>query len=482
MTRLACLLISLVLHGGLVFWLAAGPGLIASLSDSTVPEPDAVRVEMVPPEKLLDDMLPSSEADREVPGHEAGTGQEAQSRPPHAGREDVSSTTGDVGAPSPGLEVISPVKRNMNLPPPIHLGQGQIKTGKVTAMTLRRMAGYDFTLDEFCGHYEINGEPGHFISILDGRAVFGGLVMRDSATGTVRLLTRFSKFIFTYGPGFSQAEPAMGSITFMARKDFERIPDVDERSRLLWQGETPPARVGVRLDFQERTVSLKSPADAKKEIARGGAVVRSDGGPYPWAVASFGNDCPAWEEFLWLARAAAAKGLGVLGIAPSGCPGRGEGKRPKIPAGPTAKEALAAGQAYLSGASGKDGAGGGRRIGLWGFGPGAAEVLRAAGDGRTAFVVLAPDAVGERTSTAPDTAGLERVNAPVLLVFFSQETAGGWERTASGLRGQGTEVDVVVLSSSGATAASGERSVEDVAARMFAVLGAALPWSLDKAR
>ncbi|NMC48153.1 MAG: hypothetical protein GYA47_01790 [Desulfovibrio sp.] len=481
MTRPACFLISLVLHGGLVFWLAAGPGLIASFPDATAPEPDAVRVEMVPPEKLLEDMLPLPEADRAVPEPEAGTGREAQSRPPHAGREDVSSTEGDLGASAPGVEVISPVKRNMNLPPPIHLGQGQIKTGKVTAMTLRRLAGYDFTLDEFCGHYEINGEPGHFLSILDGRAAFGGLVMRDSATGTVRLLTRFSKFIFTYGPGFSQAEPAEGSITFMARKEFERIPDVDERSRLLWQAEAPPARIGVRLDFQERTVSLKSPADAKKEIARGGAVVRSDGGPYPWAVVSFGDDCPAWGEFPWLARAAAAKGLGVLGLAPPGCLGRRDGKRPETPAGSTSKESLAAGLASLSGASGKDAPGGGTRIGLWGFGSGTAEVLRAAEDGRAVFVVLAPDAVGEGTPKAPDTAGLERIQAPVLLVFFSQEAARDWEGAASGLRGQGTEVDVVVLPSSGA-AASGERSVEDVAGRMFAVLGAALPWSLDKAR
>lgn len=481
MTRLACFLISLVLHGGLVVWLAAGPGLVASLSDATAPEPDAVRVEMVPPEKSLEEMLPVPEAGREGPEPESATGREAQSRPPHAGREDV-STAGNMGASEPGVEVISPVKRNMNLPPPIHLGQGQIKTGKVTAMTLRRMAGYDFTLDEFCGHYEINGEPGHFISILDGRAAFGGLVMRDSATGMVRLLSRFSKFIFTYGPGFSQAEPAEGSITFMARKEFERIPDVDERSRLLWQAEAPPARIGVRLDFQERMVSLKSPTDAKKEISRGLSVVRSDGGPYPWAVASFGDDCPALEEFPWLARAAAAKGLGVLGIAPPGCLGRGDGKKPRPQTGFAAKEALAAALAYLSGTPGKDGSGGEPRIGLWGFGAGALEVLRAAGDGRAAFVVLAPDAVGEGASKVPDTAGLERVQAPVLLVFFSRETAREWEKTASGLRGQGTEVDVVVLSPSGAVAASGERSVEDVAGRMFAVLGAALPWSLDKTR
>ena len=139
-------------------------------------------------------------------------------------------------------------------------------------------------------------------------------------------------------------------------------------------------------------------------------------------------------------------------------------------------------RAYISGTPGKDGSGGEPRIGLWGFGAGALEVLRAAGDGRAAFVVLAPDAVGEGASKVPDTAGLERVQAPVLLVFFSRETAREWEKTASGLRGQGTEVDVVVLSPSGAVAASGERSVEDVAGRMFAVLGAALPWSLDKTR
>ncbi len=480
MTRLACFLISVMLHGGLVFWLAGGPGLIASLQDATVPEPDTVRVEMVPPEKLLEDMLPSSDAGREAPEPGAETDREAQSRPPHAALEDVPSTAGPVGASAPGVEVISPVKRNMNLPPPIHLGQGQIKTGKVTAMTLRRLAGYDFTLDEFCGHYEINGEPGHFISILDGRAAFGGLVMRDSATGAVRLLTRFSKFIFTYGPGFLQAEPAMGSITFMARKEFERIPDVDERSRLLWQAETPPARIGVRLDFQERMVSLKSPTDAKKEISRGLSVVRSDGGPYPWAVASFGDDCPALEEFPWLARAAAAKGLGVLAIAPPGCLGRGDGKKPRPRTGFAAKEALAAALAYLSGTPEKDGSGGEPRIGLWGFGAGALEVLRAAEDARTVFVVLAPDAVGDKTSKAPDTDGPGRINAPVLLVFFSEATAREWEKKASGLRGQGTKVDVVVLSSG--TAAPGERSVEDVAGRMFAVLGAALPWSLDTAR
>jgi hypothetical protein len=136
----------------------------------------------------------------------------------------------------------------MHLPPPIHVGQGQIKTGKVTSMTLRRLAGYDFTLDEFCGHYEVNGEPGRFVDVVRHAAVPEALVLRDSATGLVRILRRFSAFIFTYGPSFSQDESVEGSVTFLARKDFEQIADVDERSRLLWQGDRPPARIAVRLD------------------------------------------------------------------------------------------------------------------------------------------------------------------------------------------------------------------------------------------
>jgi hypothetical protein len=110
------------------------------------------------------------------------------------------------------------------------------------------MAGYDFTLDEFCGRYEVNGEPGRFVDVTRHPGDAAALVLSDTATGTVRTLRRFSKFIFTYGPAFYENEPVEGSITFLARKDFERIADVDERSRILWQADQPPARVAVRLD------------------------------------------------------------------------------------------------------------------------------------------------------------------------------------------------------------------------------------------
>ncbi len=484
MNRLACLLISLVLHGGLVVWLAAGPGLFAPSPDAPAPAPDAVRVEMVPPQDLPGgETTPPVEGGQPPPAEAAASDSEA--RPPHAGQEAGFVPDGASGPSSAGEEVISPVKRNMNLPPPIHLGQGQIKTGKVTAMTLRRMAGYDFTLDEFCGHYEISGEPGRFVSVIDGRAVFGGLVMRDSATGMVRLLNRFSKFIFTYGPSFSQAEPASGSITFLARKEFERIPDVDERSRLLWQAEAPPARIAVRLDFAEKAVSLKAPGGAKREEVRGLFVSRAEGGPYPGAVVSFGDDCSAWEEFPWLARAAAARGLALVGLAPPGCGGRVD-KRPPSFRRDAGKAALMAVLASFSGPAGAQRPWAGARAGLWGLGAGAVEVLEAAGKGRAAFVVAAPDACGSEGFSAPDTAGLARISdgitAPVLLVFFSPRSARDFAGVAAALRERGVGVEEVVLSSMGERSTQVGQSMEDTASRMFAVLDAALPWALARAR
>ncbi len=482
MARLACLAISFFLHAGLVVWLAAGPGLFAPSPDAGPLEPEAVRVEMAPLPEASEGGLPEVTADAPP---EAGADQgpatgETASGPPQARPGAGPDAAGAPEAPPPGVEVISPVKRNLNLPPPVHLGQGQIKTGKVTAMTLRRMAGYDFGLDEFCGHYEINGEPGRFVSVMDGRAAFGGLLMRDSATGMVRLMTRFSKFIFTYGPSFSQAEPAAGSITFLARKEFERIPDVDERSRILWQADAPPARIGVRLDFVERAVTLK--AAGSGGTVRGLFVARADGGPYPAAVVSFGDDCRGWEEFPWLARAAAAGGLSLLGLEPPGCGGRVD-KRSRASRRDAGREALTAALGMFSGASGADRPWAGAPAGLWGLGTGAFEALEAAGKGRPAFVVLAPDALGMGGLPPPGTGSSARLpgsGVAVLMVFFSAEAARDWEGVATGLRGAGAGVTVAVAPRSGGGEA--DEPFEGVARRLFAVLDAALSWARDQAR
>lgn len=237
MIRPLWLLVSLALHAGLFFLVAAGPG---TLSPENGAPPAAVAV--IP---LAGETSPQSAPD-------PATAAPVETPPPPHLEDGPSagSASRDLPGPllPPGVAVISPNKRNMHLPPPIHVGQGQIKTGKVTSMTLRRMAGYDFTLDEFCGHYEVSGEPGRFVDVTRHPGDPDALILRDSATGMVRVLRRFSKFIFTYGPGFYADEPVEGSVTFLARKDFERIPDVDERSRILWQADTPPARVAVRLD------------------------------------------------------------------------------------------------------------------------------------------------------------------------------------------------------------------------------------------
>ncbi|MDQ7832699.1 MAG: hypothetical protein RDU30_13270, partial [Desulfovibrionaceae bacterium] len=252
MIRLACLAISLVLHAGIVLLAVWGPSGVPAPSD---PGFDVVRVEPLPPPEAAlehpeseDAATPQAPAEADAPTETAG--------PPTAAQGPAATGPGDMPqtpAPTPGMELISPVKRNMNLPPPLHVGKGQIKTGKVTAMTLRRLAGYDFSLDEFCGHYEVRGEPGRFVDVTRHPADPSALVLRDSNTGMVRTLRRFSTFIFTYGPGFYEDEPVEGSVTFLARKDFERIEDVDERSRLLWQADAPPARVAVRLDVPAGT-------------------------------------------------------------------------------------------------------------------------------------------------------------------------------------------------------------------------------------
>ncbi|NDY56597.1 hypothetical protein G3N56_07555 [Desulfovibrio sulfodismutans] len=238
MSRLACLAISLALHAGIFFLAVLGPPGISAPPD---PGFDAVRVEPLTP--------PGAVTEHPEPGDDASPAEPPATDAPSEGPPAaVSGEAAQAPTAPPGVEVISPVKRNMNLPPPLHVGKGQIKTGKVTSMTLRRLAGYDFTLDEFCGHYEISNEPGRFVDVTRHPGDPGALVLHDSATGMVRTLQRFSKFIFTYGPGFYENEPVEGSVTFLARKDFERIADVDERSRLLWQADAPPARIAVRLD------------------------------------------------------------------------------------------------------------------------------------------------------------------------------------------------------------------------------------------
>lgn len=280
-----CLAVSLVLHG---IVLAVLFGLPSGFGQRDVFPPPSVAVDLAPP--------------------------------PAVGIEALAEEVPETDATPPG-KVISPFKTDFAAAyqERLHLGRGELKTGAEVAFSMRRLADYVFTLDEYCGHYRIEGEPERFVSILDARRTLGRLLFYDSRSGLYRALKQFSTFIFTYGPDFLADEPVVGSVLFMPRKDFEQIEHVDERGRLLWQHDLPPARVATRITLREREMVVEAGGQKRPAVL----VAPAEPGARPGVALLSGGreDDPALLR--GLGRILAVRGLAALAVGPAGQGGTG---------------------------------------------------------------------------------------------------------------------------------------------------------------
>ncbi len=125
----------------------------------------------------------------------------------------------------------------------IYFGSGIMKQGNEVRISLRSLAGYDFTTKDFFGRYKVAGED-RIVEIHN--AAGEHLLFVDVKTGTRRLLKQVGKFIYTYGPSFDVYEPVVGSITFFPHKHGKTsLP-----SRLLWLPDTPPSKIATMMDWQ----------------------------------------------------------------------------------------------------------------------------------------------------------------------------------------------------------------------------------------
>lgn len=365
--RGASLGLSLALHAAVLwavfFAFAPSP---ATAPEDAFPEPaPRMAVDLTPP---LDAQPPSGPGAPDLQAGQTAGGKTAPGVDPGRGRD-----------PSHPAE-ISPVKSRFYKKDgsSIHIGAGQLKGGAEMTMTLRALADFDFTLNEYCGYYKADGvREDRYLNVVDARKAYGGLVFYDSKTGLSRVLTQFSKYIFTYGPGFREQEPVEGSIMFLPRKPFEGSEHVDSRSRLLWQPKDPPAIIATKAAFREACLPIRR---AGRDIPNL-FTAPAGPGPYP-AVVWLGSGCGAKERSLGFARAVALRGIAVLVVEGPGC---GDGG-PDVQA--LAGDALAAARTLAG-----DPATAAGSVGVWGADAGGLAALAALAEsgsgGPVAFAVCA---------------------------------------------------------------------------------------------
>jgi hypothetical protein len=332
------------------------------------------------------------------------------------------------GAKTTSVAEISPVKRDLAEPGGIWIGKGELKQGAELSLSMRALTGFDFGPGEFCGYYLINGTTNRVLSVIDGRKTYGRLLIHDSATGMLRALTRYAKFIYTYGASFDAAKPVEGSITFLARKDFERTEHVDDRSRIIWLANEPQGMIGTKFDFIQETVRYQSGGAERRATL----IALKHGGPYPLAVFAGDGDCRDREIYWGLARLLAVAGVAVAVVDPPGC---GD-EDLAAPAGTSQAGDLVQALRALRRHRLVDS----RRAGYFGYGRGARAAAKAALVSRPAFTVLALDATGVTGATGEGPLP-EAPHSPVLLVLTAADADGAWPR--SPLAGSGAQVEVL---------------------------------------
>jgi len=212
------------------------------------------------PEPLVEVPVALTEPAPQIAAPQEGAPQEAEAAETRRDASESADAKPGSGATPQGVAEISPIKSRFYKKDgtSIHVGRGELKGGAELTMTLRALADYDFTLNEYCGYYKVDGEKDRFLNVVDGRKAYGRLILFDSGTGRSWTLTQFSKYIFTHGPDFKSEEPVAGSIMFLPRKPFEGSEHVDSRSRLLWQPSEPPAVIATMVAFREESLDIRA--------------------------------------------------------------------------------------------------------------------------------------------------------------------------------------------------------------------------------
>ena len=101
----------------------------------------------------------------------------------------------------------------------------------------------DFSKKDFFGTYKMSMED----LVLEIKPWGDELILEIPKLQFRRPLKPVGKFIWTYGPSFSESEPVEGSITFFPHhKDKTSLP-----SRVMWMGKEPPMHIGEMQNWKK---------------------------------------------------------------------------------------------------------------------------------------------------------------------------------------------------------------------------------------
>lgn len=123
----------------------------------------------------------------------------------------------------------------------IYFGGGILKQGNEIRLNLRAIGAMDFGKKDFYGTYKLSCED----MIIEIKPWGDELILEIPKMRLRRPLKSVGKFIWTYGPSFSESEPVEGSITFFPHHhEPNSLP-----SRVMWMGKEPPMHIGVMQDW-----------------------------------------------------------------------------------------------------------------------------------------------------------------------------------------------------------------------------------------
>ncbi len=283
---------------------------------------------------------------------------------------------------------------------------------------------YSYPTEDFVGHYK-DPKSGRVVAVIDARETpYGKLLLYDSQSGLFRPLTKFGKYIYTYGPSFYEDKPVEGSVVFLA--------DGDHISRIIWQPKEPPAVFPVKIRFSEENISFES----QGQEHAGTIIIPPGEKVFPAVVWLHGNGCEAPEMAKGFARLLALHNVATMIFSPKGC---ADGTRPG--AGALAEIALDAVR-FLKGRDDIDA----KKVGIWSSGAAIEAGMLAAAQRRgPSFLICSDDSEEAFSPDAPSSKAFGKVRAPALWILSGPDPRAFWGAYASAVKRAGDDFSVKLL-------------------------------------
>lgn len=283
---------------------------------------------------------------------------------------------------------------------------------------------YTYPTEDFVGHYK-DPKTGRVVCVIDARETpYGKLLLYDSQSGLFRPLTKFGKYIYTYGPSFHEDKPVEGSVVFLA--------DGDRISRIIWQPKDPPAIFPVKVRFSEEKVSFES----RGKEHSGTLIIPPGEKRFPAVVWLHGNGCEAPEVAKGFARLLALHNVATMIFTPKGCENNIR---------PNAEELAELALGAVRFLKKRDDIDNGS-VGIWSSGKAIeAGVMAASKRNGPAFLVCSDDSSEAAASTAPSSRALGKVRTPALWILSGTDPRSFWGSYAAAIKRANDDFKVKLL-------------------------------------